>query len=771
MAWRTFPSSSAKSRIMLLLLLLVGLFLAGVGILARLNLNYSQQALSELRLRQIEEAFYARLGRIDAQHILMEQHVADLARLGEVFYRLAQARPPLAEDILTGGLQAMLEAFPEAIGDGLWFEPDTLRAGQSHFGIYAQRRGQAVQSRIISGAAYDYPRQEWYANALPPEWDRKQPRPQAFYWAPAYYHALLETAVLSVNSFIHGPDGKIVGLAASDWRAGEIAELLGGGQVTTGSFAFLIDARERKLSSLSQRQDSLQAQTLLAALSLGELEKTEWSRRENGSWEMKRKSLTVDQQVYEVFFSKTRAGMIFGISVPHAEIHAVLDEMRAVNYQVALITGGVLLALALLMLYQIAGVLRLLETLYTDNLSGLPNRAKLLQTLESKPQASLILLNLDAFKHINDFYGHPCGDHLLRTLAKRLSHFVAASPEKPPPVLYKLPADEFAVLFHERLDNVRIEHCLRELSGFMQAQTVVLCEEQEISLNATLGAAVAAEHPESLLAQANMALESARQQQRHWLVYGEDSLMREEYQHNMVWAKKLKAAIQETRIVPYFQPILERRTGRVEKFECLVRMLDRQGQPITPDKFLPVAKKLRLYRELTRIMVDKSVAVFSDLPYEFSLNLSYEDLIDADTIAFIKHRLSEAGIAQRAVFEILESESVENYRQVHAVTEELKALGARISIDDFGTGYSNFEHLLRLNVDFIKIDGSLIRNLDQDPNARIVTESIVQFAHRLNILTVAEFVHNAEVRAEVERLGVDYLQGYHIGKPAAHPAP
>lgn len=785
---RKTPVNFLKRLIMIILFLLVGLFMLGMGVMAYLNLNYSQKALSELRLKQIEDAFYANLDRINAHYKLMEKNLRDQARLGELFYawrlnslereagETAEDKPVAAPPAvsLEVALQDKIHDFPDIFGGGLWFEPGSYPGVEGYFGIYAYGGKNRIKVKEIENkSVYDYPRQAWYLLALPEDWDRSQLRPSPFYWSPAYYHPILEDAVITLATFMHDPDQRIIGLATSEWKADEIVQLVSGVDITPSSFSFLLDANNRKLSSLSQ-EDSREAQALLTALTPELFEQADWTPKkwDDGlpTWDMKTLPLEVGQRKYQLFFSKTRAGMVFGISVPHDEIYSVLEEMRQVNISIAVGTGLILLLLSILILYIVAGIMRLLETLYTDSLTGLPNRARLLQDLTKMPRASLILLNLDAFKEINDFYGYKCGDYILRDLAERLRAFLASSPQNPQ--LYKLPADEFGILFRRALTHDELRHCQEELLAFVHA-LVLRWEEQDIGVNATLGGAVmehraTRDREESRLpAHANMALKLARKQARHYLIYDEELRIRESYQDNLLWAKKLKAAIQGDRIVPYFQPILNNHTGKIEKFECLVRLIDEQGRPVSPGKFMEVAKKLRLYRDLTRIMVEKTFALFLYQPYEFSLNLSYQDLTDEETKAFIRNKLTDTGIAGRAVFEILESESIENYQQIHSFVAELKALGCKIPIDDFGTGYSNFEHLLRLEVDMIKIDGSLIRSLDSDRNARIVTQGIVNFARKLNIQTVAEFVHNRAVQEKVLEMGIDYSQGYYIGLPTA----
>jgi EAL domain-containing protein (putative c-di-GMP-specific phosphodiesterase class I) len=195
-------------------------------------------------------------------------------------------------------------------------------------------------------------------------------------------------------------------------------------------------------------------------------------------------------------------------------------------------------------------------------------------------------------------------------------------------------------------------------------------------------------------------------------------------------------------------------------------MLDNNGDVVSPGKFLGVAGKLRLEGHITRVMVEKCFTRFADSPLQFSINLSYSDLQQEELSRFIIQRLDETGVGPRVIFELLESAHIDNYEQVRRFVDEVKKRGCRIAIDDFGTGYSNFEHLLQLKVDFIKIDGSLIRNLDRDPNARRVARGIVGLARSMKIETVAEYVHSEAIQMEVLRLGISFSQGELIGMPA-----
>jgi EAL domain-containing protein (putative c-di-GMP-specific phosphodiesterase class I) len=195
-------------------------------------------------------------------------------------------------------------------------------------------------------------------------------------------------------------------------------------------------------------------------------------------------------------------------------------------------------------------------------------------------------------------------------------------------------------------------------------------------------------------------------------------------------------------------------------------MLD-GNKPISPFYFLEIAQKMKLYPKITRIMIQKAFEKFKDSEYEFSLNFSALDIQNDETKAFFFNKLKEFNIASRVVIEILESENFENYNDIKNFIDEAKSYGCKIAIDDFGSGYSNFKHLIMLNVDFIKIDGSLIKEINSDPNSKIVASTIVEFANKLGVKTIAEFVHSDEVQEIVKEIGADFSQGYYLGEPKA----
>jgi diguanylate cyclase (GGDEF)-like protein/PAS domain S-box-containing protein len=405
------------------------------------------------------------------------------------------------------------------------------------------------------------------------------------------------------------------------------------------------------------------------------------------------------------------------------------------------------------------------KRLYVDKLTELSNRAKLLLDLESTKYSALILINLDYFKEINDFYGTEVGDFILAEVGIRISSVINSEFYK----LYKMPSDEYALLVFKMKNVNEVEKVAYQIRGIIMDKPFVYLDS-EIHIAVTQGIAQEDHSLKNsvsrLLLKTDMALKKAKSLGKPLVVYNDSLNIFQEYEKNIQWTKKLKEAIVSDRIVPYFQPIVNNLTGKIEKYESLVRFIDKDGSVVPPIHFLDISKKNRLYPNITKIMVQKTIETFEKCNYEFSINLSVKDIMDVDTVNFIKDKLMEfPKVKNRIVFEILESEGIENYDEVIVFIFGMKSFGCKIAIDDFGAGYSNFDHIMRLNVDYIKIDSSLIKNIDTENNAQMVTRFIVEFARSLGKKTISEFVCSKEIYEKVKELGVDYSQGYYFGKP------
>jgi PAS domain S-box-containing protein/diguanylate cyclase (GGDEF)-like protein len=426
---------------------------------------------------------------------------------------------------------------------------------------------------------------------------------------------------------------------------------------------------------------------------------------------------------------------------------------------------------------------QLAQQLYTDTLTQLPNRTKLLENLALMEEPALILINIDRFGEINDFYGTEVGDIVLLKMRER----IASSLVPECMVLYRIYADEFALMCDNKFFSCSCEALVTSLHAHIEANPFVV-QDNPIIIKVTIGALVNSRSSTQLgttttqlLTDADMVLRHAKREEKDILVLHNTDTLKQEIAHNIEYIGKIKEAIASDKIVPFIQGIIDNKTfsaeayfhqiidnklGVVTKYECLIRLIDPEGKVISPFFFLDVAKKAKLYPQLTRIMIEKAFSFFQHNTDEFSINLSVEDILDHTTVQFILEKLEHSGVAKRVIFEILESEGIENFEEVEQFIKKVKQWGARIAIDDFGSGYSNFAYILNLQVDFIKIDASLIKNIDKDDEARIVVETIVAFAKRLEIKTIAEFVHSKEVYEIVKEIGVDFSQGFYFHEPA-----
>ena len=399
----------------------------------------------------------------------------------------------------------------------------------------------------------------------------------------------------------------------------------------------------------------------------------------------------------------------------------------------------------------------LIHYYYTDALTGLPNRSQLIKDIKNVQNSSLLLIDIDRFKDIIYFYGHEIGDICLKLFTAKIKESFDSSNYKH----YRISGDIFAVMIKNcngyEAFNGMMKLFLDEVDKFH-----FHCKGHEIHFRITLGGSL---FKDELLISAEKALKTAKSSNKTMLIFDDTNAEFRSYEQNVFWINKITNAISNGNIIPFYQPIKSHKNDKVEKYECLVRIVDNDGTVHSPIKFLEISKKSRNYAAITKSVINKAFETFENRVCEFSINLSAKDMIDSDISEYIYKKLEAFSGCDRVIFELLESDGIANYEAVYHFIEKVKGYGCQIAIDDFGSGYSNFIHLLRLNVDIIKIDGSLIRDLDSDENAQMMVKTIVEFSNKLDILTVAEFVHSDEIHCIVKDLGVHYSQGYFIGHP------
>ncbi|MDD3463054.1 MAG: GGDEF and EAL domain-containing protein [Sulfurospirillaceae bacterium] len=401
---------------------------------------------------------------------------------------------------------------------------------------------------------------------------------------------------------------------------------------------------------------------------------------------------------------------------------------------------------------------KLAHQLYVDSLTRLDNRKALERDLENMSEPKLVLLDIDGFRDINEYYGRSVADFVLIEVSNLLKEFATKKKIK----LYRVGSDEFGFLEDALLDVERYEQMAIELTQLLKGKMIrVPSIQNPIELNVAIGFSL---EKEDVFEKAEMALFEAKKREIDYLCYFQKIEKTTLYAEQIKWSNSIKRALDKELIVPYYQPIFDN-MQRVVKHECLVRILNDHEEAIAPSLFLNISKKVKRYAEIEKMLIDKSFKEISGTEKIISLNLLARDMTDSNISNYVVSKLKEYGVAKQVIFEILEDESIESLDRVEIFINRVKRMGVKIAIDDFGTGYSNFSYLLKLQPDYIKIDGSLIREIDKDKKSEAIVSAIVIFAKKLDIKTIAEYVCNESVYSKCKALGVDEFQGFYLGEP------
>lgn len=406
---------------------------------------------------------------------------------------------------------------------------------------------------------------------------------------------------------------------------------------------------------------------------------------------------------------------------------------------------------------------RLIELINYDTTTGLFNHRKLREDLTNCKNPTLILFHLENFKKYYNLFGPEVGKKILLEMAKRIQNRA-----KEEGTLYRENKDTLALLVN--LNQEKNTNYLKVLSEQIVqdiSQKTMLIKGIDITLSIKVGATIGIiDDTIDILAQADIALSHALSSRSEFVSYFQVSNAKEIYKENILWSKHTKDALDDCRIVAFFQPIFSYKSNKVEKFEALVRMI-LDGQIISPFKFLDAAKSIGKLHDITRVMVNQVFIMSIKHPtIEFSINTSFEDFEGGKLLNFVKEKLKDYKISpNKIIFEILETDTFTDENFIVDTIKELKNLGFKIAIDDFGTGHSNFSHITLMDVDFIKIDGMFIKDLETNELNKKMVKTMVSFAKEIKAKTIAEFVHNEPVFDIANELGIDYAQGYYKSPP------
>jgi EAL domain-containing protein (putative c-di-GMP-specific phosphodiesterase class I)/DNA-binding response OmpR family regulator len=401
-----------------------------------------------------------------------------------------------------------------------------------------------------------------------------------------------------------------------------------------------------------------------------------------------------------------------------------------------------------------------------NHITKLPNKVALLKQIKSnKSEQELFLIQIDNF-HINEnFYGSKIVEKLEIEFTNKLNKYINLSDKY---TIYHVSNGKYAVYLnnHQKLDkNSLIKFCT-QLSDKIK-HTKYSFNDYSFDLNITISHSYG---KNSLYEDANATLTTASIQEKNYLLADDVlSTIKDNLKENLSMIKDIKVALKNNKIYPYFQPIYDTKLNKVTKYEALIRMVDENGNIITPmPNFLSVAKKGKLYNEITRIVLKKALEKIRKTDYEISINISSLDIEDLNMSNYMLEILeANKDITDRLIFELLEDKETNNYEDVNTFIQQAKSYGVKIAIDDFGSGYSNFIRIIEFKPHIIKIDGSLIVDIATKKSSRQAVETIKTLADKIGAQTVAEYVSDEKIYNIVKEIGIDFIQGYYIGKPEA----
>ncbi|WP_345993716.1 EAL domain-containing protein [Sulfurimonas sp. HSL-1716] len=405
----------------------------------------------------------------------------------------------------------------------------------------------------------------------------------------------------------------------------------------------------------------------------------------------------------------------------------------------------------------------LIQRLYTDDLTGLPNRQKLFSDLlESEHQYDMMIIDVDGFSKINHLYGFKSGDSILKQITKVLKSYW---PDTRPHTLYRADMDHFVIL-SEKMDPVDIgasRELAQKIIKYLEEQTFTILNETEIDVNFTIGACC--DSNDDLYAEASLALEMAKSMHSNFKCFNDFEDIKPLAEKNLQMQIKIKRALKEGKILNYYQPIVDAE-GKLVKYEALVRMEDPDtGKILTPYHFLDIARESKNYTLLTKQVINNAFSDFKTSKIPFSINLSFVDIVNPEIVLMLEQMIKQHQ-GPPLTIELLENEGFINISETIKFCKNMKSFGAKIAIDDFGSGYSNFIYFFDMPIDILKIDGALIKRV-HDYRGYLALETIVGFARNLGIKIVAEFVEDKETFEKLQELKIEMYQGYYFSEPKA----
>ncbi|MBQ4833995.1 GGDEF domain-containing protein [Pseudoalteromonas sp. MMG010] len=399
------------------------------------------------------------------------------------------------------------------------------------------------------------------------------------------------------------------------------------------------------------------------------------------------------------------------------------------------------------------------RSLSTDSSTGFENHIALQYFLNKSNDhhLQLALIWVNEIEDINSFYGTDIGDLSMQSL---LTHFKNSAPSQCK--LYRFATNKLVILAPKGVSSERFADIIRTYNCNSPLLT-------DPFVYVTLCTGIATGNKSMLLENAHIAALQAKQG-RHSIINFSEALhdVKAQYQYNVEMAQEVREAFDNNRIVPYFQAIVDVKTNTVIQYECLARMVTARGEILKPEAFLNVVNRSRMDGELTRTIFSQCIHRFRKTDIKWSMNITAQDMLDPNLSEYIVDELHRYPHPKNITLELLETQAIANFSEVKAFISRVKYKGVRVIIDDFGSRYSNISNVIKLEVDGIKLDGALIKQIANDKDIFLFIKHIATFTKQLGLDLVAESVENTAIVTALEQANVMLMQGNHFAPPMPH---
>ncbi|NWF67310.1 MAG: EAL domain-containing protein [Campylobacterales bacterium] len=367
----------------------------------------------------------------------------------------------------------------------------------------------------------------------------------------------------------------------------------------------------------------------------------------------------------------------------------------------------------------------------------------------------MLLFSPNNFDHIIATYGIENSDLIMEQAIELLQLNCPSYAN-----LFVLDCGEACIVLNE-VDSEKAKYLTQQIQAFFY---VVSIEFNKIKIKISFTVGIASGCNEEVYSRAKMALITAKQNHRKYEIFEKNKFLQSVISKNLYWIEKLEDVIENNGLKVYYQPIVNNETKKIEKFEALIRIFDDE-KVIGPSNFLGLVKQAGLLSAITKFVINESFKMQKETSHEITINVTNDDFMDDSFINFVEQKLVAMQIdPNKITFEV--SETITEYSDyIVEQVFKLKSMGFKIAVDDFGVEHSNFARVMHFEVDYIKIDGSFVKNIDTDKNSYIITKTIANFAKAIGAKCVAEFVSSEEIYEIIKELGIEYSQGYFFSEP------